>query len=281
MTKSFEQLVKTEKTALAFFKRLCWKNYRRYCVRCHSLQFYRTAQNQMRCKRCGYTFHDFTGRWINKSRLSYRQWLLLIKFFEMDFSTHKIAEKLSISYPTVLKASELLRLAIIANSTDSADWLDYVYFRENEWFTKQKLSDSIAAFGIVEQSGRVKIDLLKDFDLHALSSLNPKMLRTTNIFYTDKFDLYDALVFHGFSNKNIQVDNPKSDRLYRMNHQPEFWSYIQSKMLKHRGISQKKFPQYLKEIEFRYNHRDQQSFHLLCQYLVSFIPKDGQEIDRH
>lgn len=272
MIKSFEQLVKTEKTALAFFKRLCWKNYRRYCVRCHSLEFYRTAQNQMLCKRCGYTFHDFTGRWINKSRITYRQWLLLIKYFEGDFSTRQIAGKLSISYPTVLKATELLRLSIIANSVDSAKWLDYVYFRENEWFTKLKSSNKVTVFGIIEQGGKVNIDLLSDFDLQTLVSMDPKPLRKTNIFYTDQFGHYDTFVFNDFSDKNFQADRPKPDHLHKINHQSEFWSFAKSRIVKHRGISPKKFPQYLKEIEFRYNHRNQEIFYLLCQYLVSFIP---------
>jgi transposase len=229
----------------------------------------------MRCKRCGYTFHDFTGRWINKSRITCRQWLLLIKYFEAEFSAKQITEKLPISYPTVLKALELLRLAIIANSSDASNWLDFVYFRAEEWAAKLKSHNRIAVFGIIDQRGRIKIDLLKGFDLQALITLNPKVLRKTNIFYTDECHPYDALVFHNFSNNNSRSSRNTSDRIYKINGKSGFWSYTKSKLLKHRGISQKKFPQYLKELEFRYNHRDSRLFHLLCQYLVSFIPSDG------
>jgi len=38
-----------------------------------------TARGRYRCSRCEYTFHDFSGRWINRGRLNPVQWLSLIK----------------------------------------------------------------------------------------------------------------------------------------------------------------------------------------------------------
>jgi len=36
-----------------------------------------------------------------------------------------------------------------------------------------------------------------------------------------------------------------------------FWSYVKRKMRKHNGIPRRKFYLYLKEAEFRFNHRDE------------------------
>ena len=227
----------------------------------------------MRCKRCGYTFHDFTGRWISKSQIPFRQWLLLIKFFEAEFPAKQITDKLTISYPTTLKALELLRLAIIANAPDSSSWLDYFYFRGNEWADRQKAEKLVGVFGIIEQQGRVKIDILKYFPITTLITLKPKMLRNTKIFYTDACYPYKALIFHNFIDSQQYERQDESQEIYKINGESDFWSYAKSKILKHRGISLDKFPHYLKELEFRYNHRDDEIFYLLCKYLVSFIPK--------
>ncbi|MGD0275348.1 MAG: transposase [Syntrophales bacterium] len=63
--KSFETLVRTENTARLLFKKLCWKNYRHFCIRCRSYKIYRIVGKRFRFKRRRYTFHDFSGRWIN------------------------------------------------------------------------------------------------------------------------------------------------------------------------------------------------------------------------
>jgi len=42
--------------------------------------------------------------------------------------------------------------------------------------------------------------------------------------------------------------------------------------MKHHGISPKRFPLYLKELEFRYNHRHLDIFPILAKYLCDFVP---------
>jgi len=113
---SFESLIKQENAARLFLIKSCWKNYRRFCIRCKGYKIYRIVGKRYRCKRCGYTFHDFTGRWINELRITPKQWLWVIKLFELELSTKKIPEQINLSYPTVLKAVHMIRLAILANN---------------------------------------------------------------------------------------------------------------------------------------------------------------------
>jgi transposase len=96
--KSFEHLVRTENTAKRFLTNLCWKNYRRFRIRCNSYHVYRIVGKRFRCKRCKYTFHDFTGRWINKVRIRSKDWLWLIKLFELELSARKISQQIDLSY---------------------------------------------------------------------------------------------------------------------------------------------------------------------------------------
>ena len=134
--KSFESLIRSENSARRFFVKLCWKKYRRFCSRCHSYEIYRIVGKRFRCKQCKYTFHDFSGRWIGRLRISCRQWLWIIKLFEIELSARRIAEQLGLSYPTVLKAVNTIRTAILAHASDGSELLcgeiemDESYFGE-------------------------------------------------------------------------------------------------------------------------------------------------------
>jgi len=116
--KSFESHVRTENKARRYLSNLCWKNYRRFCIRCSNYQIYWIIGKRFRCKPCGYTFHDFTGRWLNQLRINCRQWLWFIKLFELKLSAKKITEQIDLSYPTVLKALTLMRMSIVTSSPD-------------------------------------------------------------------------------------------------------------------------------------------------------------------
>ncbi|GAH38173.1 unnamed protein product, partial [marine sediment metagenome] len=42
-----------------------------------------------------------------------------------------------------------------------------------------------------------------------------------------------------------------------------FWSFAKERLLKYHGVSQNHFDLYLKEMEFRYNYRNENLYHLL------------------
>jgi len=106
-----------------FFIKLCWKNYRRFCIRRGSYKVYRLSGKRYRCSRCRYTFTEFTGRWINKLRISYKKWLWILKLFELEISAKKIAQQVELSYPTVLKAVHLIRMAIVSADAGADEFL--------------------------------------------------------------------------------------------------------------------------------------------------------------
>ena len=276
--KSFERIVRTENTARRYLTRLCWKNYRRFCIRCNNYQIYRIAGKRFRCKRCGYTFHDFTGRWINYLQISCRQWLWIIKLFELELSARKIAEQVDLSYPTVLKALTVIRTAILANSPDhhllnGEIELDESYFggRRKGKRGRGALS-KVPVFGILERDGIVKVEVVKDVTANTLLDLTIKTVRRGSIVYTDKFRSYDALMCCGY--RHLKIDHKKrfsSGKVY-INGLEGFWSYAKERLIKHHGVSKEKFPLYLKEMEFRYNNRNTTIFTQLAKYLVNLVP---------
>ena len=50
-------------------------------------------------------------------------------------------------------------------------------------------------------------------------------------------------------------------------------AYAKQRLIKHHGVSKERFPLYLKEMEFRYNHRHQDLFPLVVQHLTQLVSK--------
>lgn len=189
----FEHIVKTEKRAKYFLRSLCWKNYRRFCPRCRGYRVYRFTGTTYRCKECRYDFHDFTGRWLNRLRISCRDWLWIVKLFELELSALKIAQQLELSYPTVLKAVTTIRLAILAHARDRDDFLlgevemDEAYFGGKRKGKRGRGAPSkVPVFGILEREGQVRVEVVKNVTAETLLGLTVKTVRRGSIVYTDE-----------------------------------------------------------------------------------------------
>ena len=277
--KSFESLIKTEKTARSYFVKLCWKNYRRFCSRCRSYEIYRIVGKRFRCKRCKYTFHDFSGRWINRLNIRYREWLWIIKLFELELSARKIAQQIGLSYPTILKAVTVIRMAILAHNTEDGELLNGEIELDEAYFGGRRKGNrgrgafnKVPVFGILERNGIVKVEVVKDVSARTLLDLTIKTVRRGSIVYTDKFRSYDTLMCCGYRHMKINHQKRFSTGKVYINGLEGFWSYAKERLIKHHGVSSMKFPLYLKEMEFRYNNRKNPIFNLLADYLVDFVP---------
>lgn len=274
----FEIVGKTENRARLYFKKYCWKNSRVFCTRCTTYKIYRIIGKKYRCKRCGYTFHDFSNRWINKVKIPYKKWLWIIKLFELEISARKIAQQVKLSYPTVHKAVTIIRTAIIASDKDAHDLLcgeielDEAYFGGRRKGKRGRgARDKVPVFGILERNGVVRVDIIKDVTAESILNMTVKTVRRGSIVYTDKFKSYDTLMFCGY--RHLRIDHGKlfaSGKVY-INGLEGFWSYAKERFIKFHGVSKEYFPLYLKEMEFRYNNRHTVLFHLIVRKLCFLV----------
>jgi len=277
--KSFHLIVRQEGTARRFLAKRLWKNYRRFCIRCRSYKVYRLVDGRFRCKRCGYTFSEWVGRWLGQLRISAVDWLWIIKLFELELSTRKIAKQVGISYPTVLKAADLIRRSIVTESKGDRNLIEGEVEMDEAYFGGKRkgkrgrgAGHKIPVFGILERKGMVQVEILPDVSAQSLLNLTVKKVRRGSIVYTDKFRGYDALMFCGY--RHLRIDHQKvfsSGKVY-INGLEGFWSYAKERLIKHHGVSIQKFPLYLKEMEFRYNHRNQNIFEILTKKLCNLVP---------
>ena len=132
--------------------------------------------------------------------------------------------------------------------------------------------NKVPVFGILERNGLVSVDVVANVSAKTLLNMTIKKVSRGSIVCTDKFHGYDSLVFCGY--RHLKVDHGKyfaSGKVY-INGLEGFWSFAKERLMKYHGVSKKKFPLYLKELEYRYNNRNKNLFVLLTHLLADFVP---------
>lgn len=248
-----------------------------FLYRCRTRKVYRVRRQKYRCKRCGYEFALFTGRWLGKVSVTAREWLWLIKLFELEVSARKAAKQIGLSYPTVLKAFDTIRKSIVSDSPDKyllggEIEMDETYFGGRRKGKRGRgAAGKVPVFGILERNGVAKVEVIKDVTAESILGLAVKTVRRGSIVYTDKFKGYNSLMFCGY--RHLRIDHAKkfsSGKVY-INGLEGFWSFAKKRIIKFHGVSKEKFPLYLKEMEFRYNNRKTSLFPLLVKSICQLI----------
>lgn len=277
---TYYNVISTETKAKNYLSKKCLKNGHRFCPRCDNRRHYKLSTGKRRCAKCKYTFHDFSGRWINHGRLSSIQWLSIIKLFELELSVRKITEQMNLSYNTVYHAIETIRYSILAHAEDAPGLLSGEIELDESYFGGQRKGNrgrgaagKVPVFGILERQGKVRVTVVPDVSSKTLINLTVKTVRRGSIVYTDKFRSYDSLMFCGY--RHLKIDHHKrfsSGKVY-INGLEGFWSWAKERIIKHHGVSKQKFPLYLKELEFRYNNRHTDIFEKVSYLMCDLVPK--------
>jgi transposase len=276
---NYDHIIKSESSARKYLLGFCFKNYQRFCPRCRYRKFYRMSDGRRRCHRCRYTFRDFSGRWIDTGNISCVSWLKIVKLFELELSIRKMTSRLGTSYDTVYKAVTAIRSAIAAHAEDSviragraskADRGDVRRKREADRGTGP--SGKPPVFGLRESGGRVFIQAIPNVRAEKVLQLGIRKVQWRNIIYTDKYGSFDSLMFCCLSQVPIDHSAAFSKGPVSINGLEGFWSYAKQRIMGYHGVSSHRFPLYLKELEFRYNHREEDIFPVIVEFLCDLKP---------
>lgn len=269
--KSLESLFRSERRSHLFLVNEAWRQNRRFCVRCRSSKIYRLADKRYRCARCGYTFHDFTRRWIGELNLTARQWLWIVKLFELEIPPSQMAKEVGISYPTALKAIYLIRRAIAQASGDGESATDRRAVSAAEHDGERAADAYGRAFGLLERKGRISIQLIDDVRAETVLQEQPKFTKQGPIIFTGPFRGYDGVILW-----RVRLTAGVVKRLPKgkspLDGLDNFWSFARPRLSKFHRTSDQDLYYFLKELAFRYQHRDQELFASLVSLMTELMP---------
>ena len=122
----------------------------------------------------------------------------------------------------------------------------------------------VKVFGMLERQGRIFTTVVDNVSAETLMAEIKHRSEKGSVFYTDRFKSYKSLQFYGqHLTINHSVEFAKGRR--HINGLEGFWSFAKERLLKYHGVSQNHFYLYLKEMEFRYNYRNENLYQLLSK----------------
>jgi len=196
------------------------------------------------------------------SKLHTRTLQRLIDAFCLGIPALKAAAFAGVHRNTAARFFKHIRLRIAEESTRNIHKLSGEIELDESYFGGRRkgmrgrgAGSKQIVFGILERKGTVRTVVVDDVSAQTLMSEIRDHTEKGCVYYTDTFRSYNSLSRFG---KHLCIDHAKEFRHQRYNHIngiEGFWSYAKKFLMKYNGVSKKNFPLYLKEIEWRFNHR--------------------------
>ncbi len=216
-----------------------------------------------KCYKCKREWSPRRGSALEKTRITYSSLLVLVKLFELEISANHASKELDMSYSTVYGFYRMLRKGIYKHALKEDGQLGESYFDGFEH--GEEADGKIPLLGIIEREGKVKVEIIPDVSEGTLLKGTIKKAKWGSIIYTDQYEGYDTLMTHIDYFRNLRINKEEgfeNGEVY-INGIEGFWSYAKEQLIKFHGISSKYFVYYLKELEFRYNHRNEDLYTLI------------------
>lgn len=241
----------------------------RKCVYCGHQQFWRTGKGYGRCKYCK----------REKSLKRLRREILVISAFRRQQSALLTSIDTSIPYKAVKRIYNNLRLDIVRECEREAERLsgeielDETYFGGKRKGRRGRgAAGKSIVFGLLEQDRKVYTRLVDDVSKEILMDVIRKKAGKGSVYYTDSFRSYNSLKRYGKHytlKKTKRFSRRLGKRDIHINGIEGFWSFAKHGLYNYRGVSKSMFPLYLKEMEYRHNHRKDNRLQLLIHLYFS------------
>ena len=252
-----------------------------HCPSCGEGRSYRLRDGRERCPGCGYTYHLYSGRWLNRGRLRPADWVRLVDGFAHSVPVREAAARMGIGYDAAHRGYVTIRSAILNHLAGPGRVLDergeVVEFCPNlEREAVQTLCEGCRAyvFGLYQQPDRT-LCMSVIPELRAREVLaSPVAKRQWRFFiYTDAYAGCDALVFSSCKRGRELFADSFSDRRVHLDRTIGFAKHLAGLFPGVRKIQPKMYPLYAAEAVFRHGRAINEIFISIAPLLCEFVPK--------
>ena len=241
----------------------------RKCVFCGSFKVARTRRGYVKCRGCG----------KSKSLTRLKRVIAILQGFYQQQPAYRLATDLGVDVKVVTRVYQRLREALYhmaeleGGKLAGEIELDESYFGGRRKGTRGRgAKGKSIVFGLLEREGRVYTKVVENVTAETLMQHIAARTRKGSVYYTDAFRGYQSLKRYG---KHHVVNHQKQlvDKRTKnhINGIEGFWSVAKHILYNYRGVSKYHFPMYLKEIEYRYNHRGENVFKQFLKLYFGYV----------
>jgi len=253
------------------------------CPRCGYRLLYHLKDERFGCKRCRYKFGEFTGTYLGEFYFSLNTLTHLLYLYALGVPAYRIRFYVPVSLATIERTFRVFRQSIYDESLQKLKELklsgeieigEVLFGGHRKGKRGWGAEGKSLVFGIYQRNGKVITFTVSDRKHHTLIPLIKLHTKKGSLYYTDDNTAYATLDLIG----KHQIIAHKMEEYVRddtthINGIEGFWSYAKTWLYHYHGVPQQYFHLYLKEIEFRFNHRDEDIFQTLVNIVVKTVPK--------
>jgi len=230
------------------------------CLFCDSYKLYRLKDKRLKCGHC--------NKYYSLRKL--KRDLQILYYFYLEISAKKTASEMDLDYGVVHRKFMGFRELIAVYCNTEARRLDGELELDESYFGGKRkgnrgrgANNKTIVFGILERKGKVHTVIVENVSKDTLMKSIKNKTKKGSVFYTDGWKSYASL--HQYGKHNIiKHDKDKfAEGHNHINGIEGFWSYAKERFHKYHGINKKNYPLYLKEMEFRFNNRNENVYKLL------------------
>jgi len=201
--------------------------------------------------------------------------MIILYYFYLEISARKASKELKLNYKTIQSRFMQFRRKIAEYCNQEARELNgEVEIDESYFGGKRKgqrgrgAKNKTIVFGILERKGKIYTKIVENVSAETLMGEIKNKTKKGSVFYTDGWKSYASLEQYG---KHNIIRHDKDEFVENHNHIngiEGFWSFAKERFHKYHGINKNNYPFYLKEMEFRFNHRNESIFNLLFDIAI-------------
>ncbi|MBS0150364.1 MAG: IS1595 family transposase [Nitrospira sp.] len=243
----------------------------RKCVFCGSFKINRTQRGYVKCRTCS----------KQKSLAKLRREIVILQGVYQQVPAYRLANDLGVDPKVISRVYQKLRAAVfhvaelegMARKLSGEIELDEAYFGGRRKGRRGRgAAGKSVVLGLLERDGRVYTKVVEHVSADTLMAHIQTTTRKGSVSYTEAFRGDHSLRRYG---KHHTVNHSKSlvDRRtkHHINGIEGFWSFAKHILYNYRGVSKYHFPMYLKEIEYRFTHREENLFKLFLRCFFGYV----------
>lgn len=246
------------------------------CPRCDGTKYWRLRTGQKRCSRCGLTRIFDRSVW-QKTRIVPFWKGRLVEYFCLGVPVYRLRFQVPLNRKTIQRWFTILREVIYDHCLDELTALSGKIEMDEALFGGKMpgkrgwgAAGKHMVFGMYQRNGHVLTFPVSGRGKKELVPLMEAHTKPGNLYYTDDWHAYTFLDVRGY-HVTIRKEKGKPKGRNNINGIEGFWSYAKHWLYHYRGVPKKHFHLYLKEIEWRFNHRHENLVILLRKLLSQQI----------
>lgn len=218
------------------------------------------------------------NKYIFRSHISEKKFRHIIQLFSLDLEASKIAQLTHLHRNSINRILMLLRQRLVWLCEQESILQNGDFECDESYFGSKRVrgrrgkgaKGKTIVFGTYQRNTkRVYTQVVQNVKSKTLIPIIKSKISKDSIICTDGFRSYSCLQQIGYSDHSIV--NHGSNEFVRgnahVNGIENFWGVAKTRLVKFRGLSKSSFLLYLKECEYRFNHKHEKLYDLLLNHL--------------